>query len=176
MYSTSGPIFVRRKIGKEFNPQCTIQTSKYGRKSIMIWGCMRHAGVGLISQIKGLMDAKMYVSILHGTFIPFCRNHLPLDFIFQQDNDPKHNSKLAKNWFEENAFTVIKWPPYSPDLNPIEHFVIECWDKILNKYCVNLVDSMPRCCREVIKRKGYPTNIFYFIAFISILNVYCRWN
>ncbi|KAG5731241.1 hypothetical protein E4T56_gene14513 [Termitomyces sp. T112] len=40
---------------------------------------------------------------------------------FQQKNDPKHNSKRANKWFEDNNFDVLWWPAQSPDLKPIEH-------------------------------------------------------
>jgi transposase len=42
-------------------------------------------------------------------------------FIFQQDNDPKHTSKLAKRFFEEKNIELLPWAPQSPDLNPIEN-------------------------------------------------------
>jgi hypothetical protein len=41
--------------------------------------------------------------------------------IFMQDNAPIHASHLVKNWLSDNMIPVLKWPPYSPDLNPIEH-------------------------------------------------------
>jgi len=34
---------------------------------------------------------------------------------FQQDNDPKHTSKLATTWFLDNNIIVIHWPAQSPD-------------------------------------------------------------
>lgn len=40
---------------------------------------------------------------------------------FQQDNAPIHKSGPAKDWFESRGVWVIDWPPYSPDMNPIEH-------------------------------------------------------
>ena len=40
---------------------------------------------------------------------------------FMQDNAPIYASCLAKNWLSDNAIPVLEWPPYSPDLNPIEH-------------------------------------------------------
>ena len=65
----------------------------------MVWGCMGWNGVGMLTEVEGMMDAKQYVEIMD--------QHLPQsmeDFrislekaIFQQDNDPKHTSKLVQN-------------------------------------------------------------------------------
>lgn len=41
---------------------------------------------------------------------------------FVQDNAPVHTSGYTINWLAEKGIHVlIEWPPYSPDLNPIEH-------------------------------------------------------
>ena len=39
-----------------------------------------------------------------------------------QDNASIHTAKKVKAWFEARAINILEdWPPYSPDLNPIEH-------------------------------------------------------
>ena len=40
--------------------------------------------------------------------------------VFMQDNAPIHTAEIIKEWFRNNDILVIKWPPYSPNLNPIE--------------------------------------------------------
>ena len=40
---------------------------------------------------------------------------------FMQDNAPIHTAALARGWLEEHGVATVDWPPYSPDLNPIEH-------------------------------------------------------
>ena len=43
------------------------------------------------------------------------------DSIFMQDNARIHTAHVVMDWLEENGIEVMDWPPYSPDLNPIEN-------------------------------------------------------
>ena len=43
------------------------------------------------------------------------------DTIFMHDNAPIHTARKVKGYLQEMAFQVLNWPPYSPDLNPIEN-------------------------------------------------------
>ena len=42
-------------------------------------------------------------------------------WVLQEDNDPKHRSKLCRAWKDENNVTAMEWPAMSPDANPIEN-------------------------------------------------------
>ena len=155
-------------------------TVKFGGGNIMVWGCMGWNGVGQLAEIEGKMDADQFVSILEDHLLPSLEESgIPEEqVIFQQDNDPKHKSKKAKNWMENNNITLLDWPAQSPDLNPIEHLwdhaknrlkeyptppkgvwqiwerVEEVWNNIPPEVCQNLIESMPRRLEAVIKAKG----------------------
>ena len=43
------------------------------------------------------------------------------DAVFQQDNAPVHTASVVTEWSEQQYIQVDEHPPYSPDLNPIEH-------------------------------------------------------
>src|SRR3979490_2197296 len=88
-------------------------TVKFGGENIMVWGCMGWNGVGKLAEIEGRMDAEQYVEILDDHLLPSIEESgiSEGDCIFQQDNDPKHASRKARNWMEENGITLLDWAP-----------------------------------------------------------------
>lgn len=68
------------------------------------------------------MEKNFFVNeILKDTLLPFVEQVYPDGHRFQQDNDPKHKSKLAQEFMGNNGINWWKcWPSESPDLNPIE--------------------------------------------------------
>ena len=38
-----------------------------------------------------------------------------------QDNVACHKAKTVLSFLEEEGIAIIKWPPQSPDMNPIEN-------------------------------------------------------
>jgi hypothetical protein len=135
-------------------------------------------GVGNLVRINGGMDAELYRSILADDLAPSVEHYGSnlKDFIFQHDDDPKHTSRLVRQWLVDNEIEVLDWPAQSPDLNPIEnlwehlkrrmlaptsmHALWERleleWNAIQADVCVNLIESMPRRIAAVLKAKeGY---------------------
>ena len=79
-----------------------------------------------------------------------------------QDNDPKHTSKLAQEYFESVGVNWWKTPPESPDCNLIEnlwHELKECQRRVIKPHSKQeLVDGImqswetvdiPKCKRYV---------------------------
>ena len=88
----------------------------------MVWGSFVSRGVGNLHHVPGIMNKEVYIGILEENLKSSARKlGLSRNFIFQQDNDPKHTAKLTQKWFSDNRVKVMDWPAQSPDLNPIEN-------------------------------------------------------
>ena len=104
-----------------------------------------------------------------------------------QDNAPPHKASQTMDELRERNIPPIICPPYSPDLNPIEHvwklmkgyiayhypdlargnnrpqdelrrIVAEAWDRTVDENELEkLVESMPSRIRAVYEAQGGPT-------------------
>ena len=134
---------------------------------------MHYGGLGPIRIIKGTVDGLKYRKIIEECILP----HSEEIKIFQQDNAPPHKTIINMQLLEKHV-EVLKWPPYSPDLNPIENLwailkrkvakrrasslaelqeaIIDIWhnDSDLVLACKSLVESMPKRISALLKSRG----------------------
>ena len=116
-------------------------------------------------EVQGKMNTEQYCKILEdGMEENFEKLEMEEEeHYFQQDNDTKHTSKQAKQWFLDKNVQVLEWPAQSPDINSIEllwhHLkfqlqqyntppkgvhelwerVVEEWNEISPEVCQNLI-------------------------------------
>ena len=155
----------------------------------MFWGCFHGNTKGI-----SLFWEKDWGSISKETY---CARTLPLidgylrwlalpenggytNFTFIHDNAPGHAARITREDMAERGITLIFWPAFSPDLNPIEtiwkkmkdwlddHFshedkvpynvlrarVQEAWDVISEDMLEELMNTMPARCQAVIDAQG----------------------
>jgi transposase len=163
-------------------------TVKFGGGNVMVWACMSWNGPGYIAKIEEGLDSQLYIQIL--------KEELQMsveewgmskdEFVFQQDNDPKHTAKVTRAYLDSVHLTVaeerlLSWPAQSPDLNPIEHMwsylkiqlgkyptppgscqelwerISAEWYKIPVEHCRKLIRSMPKRLKAVYGAKGKHT-------------------
>ena len=123
LFKSDGRQYCWIKPGQALDDRFTQKTVKHGGGSLMVWGCITAQGMGRLYRIDGIMKGVDYVEILNkqllGTFKD--RKIRKTAYLFQQDNDPKHTSKVATDWFRRSRVKKLPWPSRSPDMNIIEH-------------------------------------------------------
>ena len=148
-----------------------------------------------VLQVLGsyFIEGNMYCEILQQSMIPSlqkpCRRAM-----FQDDNDPKHNSKTTTGLLKRLGVKVMDWPSMSPDLNPIEHLwgilkrkvevrkvsnihqlhdvVMAEWKSIPGASCEALVNSMPRRVKPVLDNDGDHTKYWQLTWCMLILTTF----
>ena len=126
------------------------------------------------------MNGRLLKNILDSELLPSAalnfRTDPPEQWYLLQDNSPVHKSHIVQNWLHNHGITLIDFPPYSPDLNPIENLwqdvekrvekrkpssfdelqeaVTEEWKNTSTDFIRKLARSMPQRCRLVIEAKG----------------------
>ncbi len=71
---------------------------------------------------QGYCTAKVIETWLEKSLLP----HIDAPSVIIMDNAPFHNSLKIRQLIEQAGCELLFLPPYSPDLNPIEHW----WQKV----------------------------------------------
>ena len=171
-----GQTWVQRPIGEEWNPVYTMEVRKHPPK-VHVWACFGAGGVGGIHVFTENLEKTLMVKILKAHLIKSAHKFWPSgQWWFQQDNDPKHSSRLVQGWLDTAGVDRIDWPHYSPDLNPIENLWADLkkrvekhnavkeddlavavkteWKATSQELCVKLVRSMTDRTHLVLQQEG----------------------
>lgn len=156
--------------------------------SVKVWGAITSNGVGPLICVSRHMNCDDYVREVlvptignHGLRARLLglREHTVPDFLWQQDNASFHKAPAAQRFFVNRNVRVMKWPPNSPDLSPIENIwnmlqyklrvhqtttgtifnnetlfeaITQAWNSISREECCSLIESMPERLNELFRR------------------------
>ena len=148
----------------------------------MFWGCFSWHGLGPLVPLHESVTGQMYAKVLQKHAIPSLYKLVPCkQGIFQEDNAPPHQAKIAADIRNASNIPVLPWPAQSPDLNPVKNLWnevdkkvrslpnqpkslkdLECkvknaWHTIPLEYIQKLVESMPCQIQACIAAKGGAT-------------------
>ncbi|UYV69385.1 hypothetical protein LAZ67_6003399 [Cordylochernes scorpioides] len=121
--SDSRRVRVWRRRGERSNPAAIVERPTVRQRGIMVWGAIAYDSRSPLLRIQGTMTAQRYVDdVLRPVTLPYLQG-VP-NALYQQDNARPHTARISQQALHD--VQMLPWPPYSPDLSPIEHV----WDII----------------------------------------------
>ncbi|UYV78950.1 SNAI1 [Cordylochernes scorpioides] len=160
--SDSRRVRVWRRRRERSNPAAIVERPTVRQRGIMVWGAIAYDSRSPLLRIQGTMMAQRYVDdVLRPVTLPYLQG-VP-NALYQQDNARPHTARIRQQALQD--VQMLPWPPYSPDLSPIEHV----WDIIGRRLHAlpqppipqdairTLIDSLPRRVAACIAvREGSP--------------------
>jgi transposase len=175
-------VWVTCKLGTEeiYHPDC-VEPKVQRKIGWMFWGCIsgRYGkGFGVFFEKSwGGITKESYSEYIVPRVAEYMQEHPGL--FFQQDNAPGHGANLTKQVLRSYGIQPIWWPPFSPDLAPIEsiwdeqkdwidvldpeihrnyqrlrHTVSAAWDRVSDEEVKAQVRTMHARCQAVIDAQG----------------------
>ena len=177
-----GRMWVRREKGTALEPQYTVHKTAHPVK-VNVWACFCANGQGYCHIFNDNLDAVLMKKILGDNLLPSAQLHFSFDppeqWYLLHDNDKKFSSRLVTEQLHTLGVSKLDFPPYSPDLNPIENLwatmaraveqhqcetmeqlqdaIAAEWDKLDKELMRKLARSMRKRCKAVVKAGGWYT-------------------
>nr|KAF6360135.1 hypothetical protein mMyoMyo1_011093 [Myotis myotis] len=183
LHHADGRVRIWQKQHESMHPTCMSTTLQAGGGSVMVWDMFSWHDSGPLIHVEQPLNSTTYLSIVADqVHIIMLMAYPNGDGFFQQDNAPCHGAHIVQECFQEHEgdFTLLRWPPPSPDLNPIKDLwdevkrairqlvpqtsnltemdsaINQAWYQIRLITFQHLVESMPRRITAALKAKGGP--------------------
>lgn len=136
-----------------FNPEDAGQRVKNPMQGggVMIWAGLLPDGTLIISRIKEKCTQVWYKNLLKKEIFPLLKAKFKRNFVWQQDNAPCHTAKLIKTFLKNEQIQLLNWPPYSPDISPIENIFHMLKNAVYDGAQFSLKDSLWSKIQEVVE-------------------------
>jgi hypothetical protein len=176
-------VWVVRGANEEFDDDKIASSISDDSVRVHVWGCFAGGGVGDIYFYEEPLTADKMKAIYKQCLWSSARGlfGVDADWWLLYDNDPRHKAQVTVQWLNDNfVHRRIDFPPYSPDLNPIENLWPDLvarvdahhpktredlenairteWTKTSTSLLRRLADSMPKRLQELIEHKGHKTH------------------
>ena len=173
--------------GERFADVCVVERDRFGGGSVMVWGGIAYGIKSQLIIVAGNMTAVRYRGeILRPVAVPLVQQR---NLILQQDNARPHVARVCQDFLANNNIAPLAWPPYSPDLTPIEHMwdeldrrvrkrrnppatlaqlrnaLIDEWNNIPMRTVNALVNSIQRRIRAATAARGGHTRYWFSVWF-----------
>ena len=114
---------------KKWKPKIITEVSTSRPPAQMVWGAIwldkrgrpRRSPLVIMERDpdapRNGYTARSYIAALEEGLLP----HYRQSQLFMQDNARIHTSHAVRAFMAKHHITVMNWPPYSLDLNPIKH-------------------------------------------------------
>ena len=124
-------------------------------QSVMVWGGICATGkTPLVFVDQGVkINQEVYRrDILEAVVLPWSQQHFGnISWTFQQDSAPAHRAKKTQEWCRTHFpdfITSQEWPPYSPDLNPMDYSV---WSILEARACTQRHKSLDALKQSLLR-------------------------
>jgi inhibitor of nuclear factor kappa-B kinase subunit alpha len=149
----------------------------------MVWAAISSKGkTPLVFIDQGVkINREVYMDMLREHLLPWAEDVFGEDdWCFQQDSAPAHKANETQEMLREEVpdfITRDEWPPYSPDLNPLDYSIwsileekacakphktiaslqralIKAWNEIPIETLAKIVDNFPKRLKACIEANG----------------------
>ena len=149
---------------------------------VHVWAGISKKGPTGICIFEGTMDAPLFCEILRRTLLPFIATNFPVvgSHRLMQDNDPKHTSRVAQEFYAASGINWWRTPAESPDMNLIENVwhelkeyirreikpttkeqlvqgIKEFWATVTPHKCCRYISHLNKVLPKVIEKQGGAT-------------------